>query len=82
MMTVTKTVRGVWGRAMCMKMLLSRRETVIMELVSQGLSNADIANSLGIGENTVKTHLKRIYAKLGACNRAHAAAIWVDARYR
>jgi DNA-binding NarL/FixJ family response regulator len=52
---------------------LSKRERQCMELVVEGLSNAEIASRLFIGESTVKTNLFYAYRKLGARNRAQAA---------
>lgn len=53
---------------------LSERELEVLELVSGGLSNKEIAPKLFISENTVKHHLKSILAKLQMQNRAQAAA--------
>jgi DNA-binding CsgD family transcriptional regulator len=49
---------------------LTRREIEIAELVCQGLTNQDIREELGIGVGTVKTHLIRIFQKMGTKNRA------------
>jgi len=38
------------------------------------MASNEIAEQLGIGEETVRTHLKKVQAKLGVRNRAHAAA--------
>ena len=54
---------------------LSVREMHILEALADGLSNKMIARSLSITEETVKSHLKKIYDKLGASDRAHAVAI-------
>lgn len=54
---------------------LSVREMHILEALAEGLSNKMIAKSLSITEETVKSHLKKIYEKLGAADRAHAVAI-------
>lgn len=54
---------------------LSIREMHILEALAEGLSNKMIAKSLSITEETVKSHLKKIYEKLGASDRAHAVAI-------
>ena len=54
---------------------LSVREMHILEALADGLSNKMIAKSLSITEETVKSHLKKIYEKLGASDRAHAVAI-------
>ncbi len=54
---------------------LSVREMHILEALADGLSNKMIAKTLSITEETVKSHLKKIYEKLGAADRAHAVAI-------
>jgi DNA-binding CsgD family transcriptional regulator len=53
---------------------LSRRERVVYELLSQGLSNREIAKALFISESTTKVHVRHIYEKLGVHSRAQAAA--------
>ncbi len=55
---------------------LSPREGEVLQLVAQGASNKEIAGSLFISENTVKTHLRSIMDKLHLVNRTQAAA-WV-----
>ena len=52
---------------------LTDRETEILRLLGQGLTNKDIASSLQIGEKTVKTHVSNILAKLGLQSRTQAA---------
>lgn len=49
--------------------ILTDRETEIMCLVAQGLSNREIGERLVVGEGTVKVHVHNIYAKLGVNNR-------------
>ena len=53
---------------------LTERELDVLELVTRGLRNKEIAQSLGISENTVKFHLKNILEKLHAGSRAELAA--------
>nr|WP_296779149.1 response regulator transcription factor [Rhodococcus sp. (in: high G+C Gram-positive bacteria)] len=48
---------------------LSPRETEVVRLVADGLSNRQIGRKLGITEATVKRHLTNVYAKLGAVSR-------------
>jgi DNA-binding NarL/FixJ family response regulator len=54
--------------------LLTRRETEILRLLADGLSNREIAERLFISPKTVEHHLSRIYGKLGMSTRAEAAA--------
>lgn len=52
---------------------LTRREREVLASVAQGISNQEIAQKLCISEQTVKTHLTRIFAKLAVRNRLAAA---------
>lgn len=52
----------------------SARETEILALVSEGLTNAQIAHRLRVSDNTVKFHLQNLYLKLGVRNRTEATA--------
>jgi DNA-binding NarL/FixJ family response regulator len=54
---------------------LSRREREILDEMMLGLGNKAIANRLFISEDTVKTHVKAVFRKLGARDRAHAIAL-------
>jgi LuxR family maltose regulon positive regulatory protein len=54
---------------------LSPRELHILKLVADGQSNKEIARGLGIAPETVKTHVSKVFGKLGASNRAQAAAM-------
>jgi DNA-binding NarL/FixJ family response regulator len=52
---------------------LSPREAEVLQLLAQGVTNRQIAESLVISENTVKTHLRNIMEKLHLANRSQAA---------
>jgi DNA-binding NarL/FixJ family response regulator len=54
---------------------LSKRETEILQKVAYGATTKSVADELGISPHTVKTHLERIFEKLGANDRAQAVAI-------
>jgi len=51
---------------------LSHRESEVLGLLVEGMANRDIALRLGVGEETVKTHLRSVYRKLGVKDRARA----------
>jgi LuxR family maltose regulon positive regulatory protein len=53
---------------------LSRREAGILKLIAQGLSNKEVARRLDIGPETVKSHLKSVFNKLGVEKRAQAVS--------
>jgi DNA-binding NarL/FixJ family response regulator len=53
---------------------LSNREVEVLRLMAGGKSNKEIGSSLFIGETTVKSHVKGIFAKLNVLNRAEAIA--------
>jgi LuxR family maltose regulon positive regulatory protein len=53
---------------------LTEREMEVLLLIAAGLSNQDIANRLTVSLNTVKTHLKNLYGKLGTGTRTQAVA--------
>lgn len=54
---------------------LSDREAQVLTGLTEGKHNAEIGRDLCLSEDTVKTHMKRLYRKLGARDRAHAVAI-------
>ncbi|QKW10358.1 response regulator transcription factor [Streptomyces sp. NA04227] len=57
---------------------LTRRETEVLVLVAEGLSNQVVAGRLHLTEGTVKSHLARVYAKLGVDSRTAAVATAID----
>ena len=59
---------------------LTKRELEILELMAAGLSNKEIAEKSFVSENTVKTHLSRVFDKLGARRRTQAVQIGKELR--
>lgn len=59
---------------------LTPRELDVLRLIGRGYSNAEIAETFVISEGTVKTHVKRVFAKLEVNDRARAAVLAFDTR--
>jgi DNA-binding NarL/FixJ family response regulator len=55
--------------------ILTPREREILQLLADGMSNADVATKLFISQETVKSHVRHILAKLEADTRTQAVAI-------
>jgi DNA-binding NarL/FixJ family response regulator len=80
--TLIKAIRTVLAGGTCFEAqslprgasdpALSPRELDVLENLRRALSNQEISQVLGISENTVRTHVKAIFAKLGAANRSEA----------
>lgn len=68
-----RTVRGEIPK-------LTKKELEIVQLLSQGRSDAYISKTLHIANPTVKTHLRRIFSKMKVSNRAHCVAQVIRAR--
>lgn len=58
--------------------VLTPRELDVLRLVSSGHSNKQIATALGIGESTVKTHLLKVFEKLGVADRTRAVTLAME----
>lgn len=62
------------GNARTHRAAVSARELEILELTAEGLSAHEIGDRLNLAQSTVKTHLTRVYGKLGVSERAAAVA--------
>lgn len=69
-----RSLPGAHGGAM------TEREVEVLELLSKGLGNKEMARALLVSEATVKSHLSHIYAKLGVDTRAGAVAAAIERR--
>jgi DNA-binding NarL/FixJ family response regulator len=57
---------------------LTEREASVLQVLSQGATNARIAAALSVSQSAVKRHLESIYRKLGVRNRSEATALAID----
>ena len=55
--------------------LLTGRESELLSLLPTGMTNRELARTLYVSENTIKTQLRGLYVKLGVRNRAQAASL-------
>jgi two-component system, NarL family, nitrate/nitrite response regulator NarL len=58
---------------------LTTRESQILEMISKGLTNVEIAVQLGLTVHAIKFHLTGVYRKLGVSNRTAAAVVYMQA---
>ena len=70
--TIRETVGAVFEEGMPD---LTKQESKVLTLIADGLENKGIAEMLHVSNNTVKTHMRNIYSKLGVNGRTQAA-IW------
>lgn len=70
--TITPPRRSTFG--------LTPRETEVMDLVAQGLTNREVADQLVVSPKTVKNHINSIFSKLDVSARAAAIATWLGVR--
>jgi two-component system nitrate/nitrite response regulator NarL len=66
---------GLKSRERAANSSLTRRELEMLELLADGLSNADIAGRLFVSPETVKAHLRNMFGKLGVSDRTAAVAV-------
>lgn len=72
-LTAQSSIEGLRPRFRSPTDLLTTREEEVLRLIADGLSNGSIGQNLFISERTVKTHVSRIFQKLGMTNRLEAA---------
>jgi DNA-binding NarL/FixJ family response regulator len=75
---LTRRLSGPAGEVEALVEPLTERESEVLQLLAQGLSNKQIAVRLYISEHTVKFHVSSVYGKLGATNRAEAVRLGVQ----
>jgi DNA-binding NarL/FixJ family response regulator len=71
---VTARINGAATHTGTRRQTLTERELQVLRGMSEGKSNAEIGRELFVSEDTVKTHARRLFRKLGARDRAHAVA--------
>lgn len=74
---VLERIRSESGSSAPRRPALNASQSAILRLVSEGLSNREIAASITLSENTVKSHLQEIFRKLEVRNRVEAALVAV-----
>lgn len=69
---IEKTREFVFNEAEVIRLGISKRELEVLQLMAEGLSNAEIGNRLFVSLNTVKTHASNLFFKLDASRRTQA----------
>ncbi len=78
---ISRLAKGTWPvRSPLDRTGLRPRESQVLESLLEGRTNREIARNLNLGEETVKTHLRSIYRKLGARDRSQAISIMLRRR--
>jgi DNA-binding CsgD family transcriptional regulator len=77
---VPAPVEFVRDQARLQSLGITPRELEFLELIAQGLSNKEIAARAYVSENTVKTHVSRVFDKLGARRRTQAVQLGKELR--
>jgi DNA-binding CsgD family transcriptional regulator len=77
---VAVSLVDVAGSALQRVTALTRQERAVSALVSEGLTNREVASRLFISTNTVETHLRHIFAKLGVRSRTELSRKITDFR--
>lgn len=72
---------SITGRTVSNSGPLSPTQITILRLMARGMTNSRIANAMNLSEDTIKTHNRRMFAKLGAWDRANAVFLGIQAGY-
>jgi len=82
LLRLAKDISGKAPAEFSSELGLTTREGEVLDWLSKGKTNRDIADILGLSPRTIDKHLEQIYSKLGVENRTAAAAIAVNATHR
>ena len=82
LLRLAKDISGDTPAEFSSELGLTTREGEVLDWLSKGKTNRDIADILGLSPRTIDKHLEQIYSKLGVENRTAAAAIAVNATHR
>lgn len=82
LLTTAKPQESAVRKATLPLEILSERETEVLQLMAQAMTNKKIARTLGVSPETVKWHIKNLFGKLGVAGREEAIARWRDLNIR